>query len=532
MREILLGLILLSFCIPGSAQVITPVHQPSDLPDFGIHTGALGIFQIHRPYGLQNIQLADARDLISLHLVNGEPLSLHQGWWYGNAPHTPWWERLHEPLSNTEDSTTSLIEVNYKQTIYGFKDFNLYHHRAISDRVFLGMHSEMRKYPRFDMDPYEQQNHRLQVSYLNASGRTDVELGTIRLTLPLYIYSTDTTGVEYFDISRKQHRELYSGQINHTFQASSLGISDIYAQLRGGRWTWQDTSHLEWSGLGVLNGFLPVARLRLNYQLGYFEQSLDSLNRSGLLLRMATDTLKLKRLEGKLGLWLLGASHLQTEALLMWRTTPMQIYLSSKALLFDPGLLDDYELGSVNELGILLGSRHLQLHAGLWGATIGRQGSTQGYRFRSSVHLPWQIHLQVDYQELLEDESSVFTWDLKRLNWRLNKDLNILKGKALAQLSVWGVHHFQTAQAYLREADLVFEPIPATRNSDAVHRLNYSISMNIRSLTLALTDLNILHDLLWESYFPSDWEFQYVPVQNQQPDYRFQYLTLIWVFED
>ncbi len=525
--------ILLICVVVIQAQVLTPVHQPDDVPDFGIASGSWGTFQIYRPFGLPGIVMHDHRDLLAFNLANGEPLNLHQGWWYTIEPSSSWDARLHPRLYLPTDSTVSSVEVNYKQSIYGFKDFNLWFHRALSDRVRFGYHSELRLHPRFDSNnPYRHQRHRLQLHYDLDNWENEVEVGMTRLTLPLYVYNSYHPDSSLtFDISQQLERHLYEGRLTLIPLQAPLGIKSFYVDIRSGRWIWDDIPALEWSILGGVKGNLSTGAIALDWDLGRIQMALADSSRAFTLLKMSSSPFVYQNFTMHGGFQLMSPGEFEFSYRLNWQRNALGLFLERRIMLYGPV---DFELGGVNIAGVKVHSGIMEAGARFWQeGGSSKEEVSRGLWLTNTLSLPWQMDLAIDYHTLLNERPETFVWDLDRFSWSLDQQLDLFNDALIATLSLWSQHHFQTRPALLRTSDLRFieDPYTSERSSIPVNRLNYSVELQIRNVTLAYTDLNVLHDFLWKPYVQADWQFEYTPVVNQQPDYTFQYLTLVWRFD-
>jgi len=525
------ALLILVLATSMWGQVLLPTLDTVSEPDFGIRTGDWGLFQARRPYGFTGIVYQEPRELTQLNPISGQALSLHMGWQLEPTGRGSWWEQNQHHLALPADSLYPTLVVTARQGNQDLKSFNIWLHRGLNENSSIGLQSELRGqlgvYPR----PYRQQIHRVEL--LRSSSRADLRLDLAhhRLQLPLYLYVTDSSsGVLSLDMAREQQRSLVQGMASLRMRSPGrLGFQEAAWLVRSGYWTSTKNKKQEWSTLADLNGTLERP-FSLDWQLGLYRQQVDTLTRKTPFARFNSDMLGRGSLSGTLGFGLTGLNNLYLVGYGAWQRSGLGIIVRADPLLHDPGELQDLEIGSLQRIRLRLGPQHLHLATELWSGQIPSQGNAEGVSLLANLRSRRDARFELAIHELLSQPNG-FVWDTRRVSWRYIQPLNLLKGKLKTRLTAWGNHHYGTSPGLYQESTLNLIPSGVARSSEWIHRINYAVEIQVRTLRFGFTDVNMLQDVFWQDILGEDWSTTITPVLNQPFDYRMQYFTLCWEFQ-
>lgn len=541
MRSLIITLLLFASL---KAQILLPTLESPSVPEFGLSIGDWGQWGINRPYGLNAYTISSFKDLMLLDPIQGQPMNLHRQWRPHETTGQGLWDLHYGAVAVPGDSTLPTLWASARQGYQELRALNVWVHKALSENLTLGIQSEKRSQNRFYLDDYDHQLHQLEFihSYENASVTAGVEFEEV--DIPLFLYVPDSTGVLTLDLDRHVAHELGGGYFDLKLSDPILSLQEVFWQMRTGKRLYEQVQQQEWSRLFLVSGETnPFGSTHLRWSYGDLMQRLDSLSRRTPMLRIEArinpvDWIKVNGgIVALNGLSAVGDLELNRDA---W-----VLSLSRKVALHDPGQLADIQVGSLSLATFGLKHENASIHISGWTGSYGSEppffrvdpqvtpaSVVSGYRMQSALDLKSGTGLNLGYQQLLKIPDT-FVWDERRITWGINQRLRLFKSSMEVDAVLWGSHHNGLADGYFIETRQRIIDAGTGRSAEWVHRVNYSLTVQVRTVTFAFTDVNMFQDPLWSDLFNDpDLRVNYRPVLNLLPENRFQYFTLIWEFQN
>ena len=524
-------LIVLGFSfLPGQTDL--PARFYGGYPDFGAVQGSWGHLQQYRPFGLRGIILENWQDLTGLNPISGEIFNTDRQGWLPLGEDRSLWAQLHPSLTAPADTVAPSLLVNYKQGEAEFNDFTFWYHNSLGSSTRYGWTSKLRSHQKFlAVTAYDEQRHRAQIESQLKASTLRLELGYSHQINPLYMYELDTlTQVLNYNDDLQLNSDRWDGNLYWQSNDSSRSNSGIFASIQGGLWDWkigkrQSISYLAYLDHEFKLGNLPV----LSLKLGGMSKQLGNYKIARQFVDLMLPGLQWKNIELALGLRSAGFAQWLPVIDARIDLVPFQLTYQTRQLVFERVWDPRFKISNIHHLQAFYKGGWLVLKAGAWRTAQNNQTSA-GYHGRAHLELPWKMQLMVEGSRVFDPFDWV--WARQQVVWELNQDVILFEGALFGHLKIWGRHLIGVRTGVLDPETLAVTGFGDSPAEDITHLLNYTISGQVSTLILAYTDSNILQDPVWSQYAAVPWKSEYLIMNNQQPETRFRYLSLIWVFDN
>ncbi len=502
------------------------------LPDFGVPGGDLVYSHGMRPLGHKGLLLTSWEQLFELAPLSGAIRLERESWAGRNNPNGLY----NLAVIDFRDSTVTTVVANYKQGDFAFKNFSFQLHRQARKGLWIGWRSENRFYqPYLAIAQLAEQDHRLEVVYATED-TTALTFRYGKRGRPLLVISDESSSSPFVP-GMNQDEEYWEGYLDWR---RKLGTgSQIRLQL-GEQEGWiSDGFTGEWGHAARLARFTyrhsPTGPLGKGAQLsvGYWQEQVDS------------TTMAIPWLEGQFvfkprGSWQ-AKGGLTVYRSKTTRAAPKAEFLYNvKRWLFELRLLNLVEKRLIPAYGYsgakerfylrtipLLRWNYRYSRASVAGGLF---GSPPGYFLETRWGGTTSSFMALRYSRYFSADS-ILSPSTERLRWEMSLPFSLFKGHLKGRWRTWGTYDPRFVVGYYNSENRSLEWYSTTPTQN-LWRLNWSIEVNIRTVTLAYVDLKVLQDETWNSYLTPPWKANYMIAENLTPVERFRYLTIIWEFLD
>jgi len=522
------SLVLLPFM--GFSQMGQGAVFTQHAPDFGGVFGTWGQVQYYRPFGLHAILVNDWKELTQIHPLTGEPFNTDRVDWMHFEPHASLWEQSYPGLVSQADTLSPITIVSYKQGDLLFKDFNLWYASAMNSALRFGWYSKLRsQYRALNFSSYDEQQHMFQLEAALPSSQLRLDVGYKHQLNPLSMFYADSSGLLLSNDSLKFLSDRWEGQLLWSTLDSLGSGREVFLRIQNGDWTWSRYHERASHGLAYVDQRFPLfGRRPFQLKIGYQFDQLGTRQFSRLLASVRLPPLQKGNFQAQLGLEYL--DKLLPTLDLSYGFGKFGLSYQTQTLVQDHLYQEQHDVGLIHDL-----RSHWQGKGGgyelrSWaGAIAGNK--TIGYQLSGNWQLPWDMELSLSFAQA-ETDTAYWIMTGQQISWDVIQELRLLDGALNTHFKLWGRHLLEPQSGALDV--LSFTPVrtPLQSNTSSLDILNYTVEAQVRSLVIAFTDSNVLQDPFWTNRSGINWDPQFSIMSNQIPEYRFRYLSLIWIFQN
>ncbi len=518
-------LILLSlFYLNLNGQLLFPSYAPNIEPNFGVRVGEAGTWDVSRPYGSEGFTLNHWNQSLDL---NPTGSSLQAIWIAGSLPYTSSKMGLDVPLTSSNDTAATWLEVHYKQGDYNIMNFGIWYHTSISPHQYYGQLHEIRKFPRYiGSDSYSVEDHRAQwiVKEDKKSMRltaqlhkallpfNDLNYDELGLTgilgLSVYEHQYATGGIQIHDSTQKWIRNFELWERvgsrkwlgNESHETRTIALMGFYNRsesmdfLSGGVHFKNDSTRLTY----------PVfdANFKMNIRhFDAFNVGFKSLYHHNVEI---SPDIRIEKKCNKFKLSFLTKPLLQTD---IKEVTAHLQTVSSLNVFYQ---FDQF------------GSQSIQF----WETNHG----AMGWKARYAIQTDSRKLFTIQYDQLLKHENEIFNFADEKLTWSIYLPIRLRSGALLIFPGLMGEHYFNVNSGVFNPGKLRVEPSPFIFNRDNVHLVHANITAVIQTLSINYTNYNANYDPLLTNISALNLPQSFISLTNTPTESSFHVLTVTWAF--